>query len=104
MAEKYGVLCGGKKKQVKSMDVKLGETLLCQYFLPSSALIWESGACEAVAWSGSDILRGLGNKVGPDGYGCELRGSSSSPCPVPWVCVVWRGEPFCRLAGDREGD
>lgn len=74
------------------MDVKLVQTLLCQYFLPSSALIWESGACEAVAWSGSDILEGWATKLAQTDTGASAEVAPArlalGVCGVAWRALL----------------
>lgn len=83
--------------------MKPAQTLLCQYFLPSSALILESGACEALPWSGSDMVETWATtKLGVADTGASSEVCSpSSLCPG-WV-VVWRTRPQRRreCEGDR---
>lgn len=76
--------------------MKPAQTLLCQYFLPSSALILESGACEALPWSGSDMVETWATTK----LGVADTGASSKVCSpklsLPWVVVVvvvWRARP-----------
>lgn len=81
----------------RSMDVKPAQTLLCQYFLPSSALILESGACEAFPWSGSVMSR-LGQQSWA--WRIRVRGPKyipSSLCPGTGWCG---DEPVRRGAGN----
>lgn len=82
--------------------MKPAQTLLCQYFLPSSALILESGACEALPWSGSDMVKTWATtKLGVADTGASSKVCSpSSLCPGWW----WCGKPARRGARECEGD